>query len=41
LRGFQRVDKRMFSTGEIIFLYVDDEEGCFHVLKYTGIQVHK
>jgi hypothetical protein len=30
LRGWERVNQRIFSAGEVVFLDVNEEEGCFH-----------
>ena len=30
LRGWERFNERIFSAGEVVFLDVDEEEGCFH-----------
>src|SRR6266508_4407224 len=35
LRGFQRIDKRKFPAGEIIFLNINYEKSCFHRMKYS------
>ena len=32
---FEWIDKRIFPAGEIIFLNVNDQEGCFHTLSIT------
>src|SRR5215211_998946 len=35
LRGFQRVGKRVLPAGEMIFLKIDNQQGCLHGLKYS------
>jgi len=31
--GLQRVDQWMLPAGEMIFLKIDQEQGCLHILK--------